>query len=363
MADIFISYAREDEVRIQPLVRVLENRAWSIFWDRHIPAGQTWRSYIGKALGDARCVIVAWSRDSIVSDWVSEEADEGKKRGILIPVLLDAVEPPIGFRSIQAADLTDWQSDRLSPHFEKLLHEIRGVLQATPTPTPTLAPPTVVPGKTGPSKATKFPLLGILLLVALVAGGTIAIWRWSAGHSSTPTPIQPTDAKSSPLATPESSPRIQRGDKAKRTASVQPPSSEYPKPGTSTPVPVEPSAAMSATSFSTDRDHPTRLRSGEVRGTGRQRERVRYYLSFLGGPGEVKATFDFTSRGIAEQAIATLFNQDFEKIGGLSMILNPGESVRKVKRIQVSQQQTMVVELDLQNGAFLLRLEGAVRFP
>lgn len=125
MADIFISYAREDEVRIQPLVRVLENRAWSIFWDRHIPAGQTWRSYIGKALGDARCVIVAWSRDSVVSDWVSEEADEGKKRGILIPVLLDAVEPPIGFRSIQAADLTDWQSDRLSPHFEKLLHEIR----------------------------------------------------------------------------------------------------------------------------------------------------------------------------------------------------------------------------------------------
>ena len=220
MADIFISYAREDEVRIQPLVRVLENRAWSIFWDRHIPAGQTWRSYIGKALGDARCVIVAWSRDSIVSDWVSEEADEGKKRGILIPVLLDAVEPPIGFRSIQAADLTDWQSDRLSPHFEKLLREIGGVLHATPTPTP----------KTGPSKGRKFPLLGILLLVALVVGGTIAI-----RICSRPPPTPPT-AKSTPLATPESAPTTQKGDKANQTASVQPPSSEYPKPGTSTPT-------------------------------------------------------------------------------------------------------------------------------
>jgi TIR domain-containing protein len=156
MADIFISYAREDEVRIQPLVRVLETRAWSIFWDRQIPAGQTWRSYIGKALGDARCVIVAWSRDSIVSDWVSEEADVGKKRGILIPVLLDAVEPPIGFRSIQAADLTDWQSDRLSPHFEKLLHEIRGVLQATPTPPPTLAPPPSCLGRRVPRKLQNF---------------------------------------------------------------------------------------------------------------------------------------------------------------------------------------------------------------
>jgi hypothetical protein len=52
-------------------------------------------------------VVVAWSRDSIDSAWVSEEADEGKKRGILVPCLLDAVESPIGFRSIQAADLSE----------------------------------------------------------------------------------------------------------------------------------------------------------------------------------------------------------------------------------------------------------------
>jgi hypothetical protein len=64
------------------------------------------------------------------------------------------------------------------------------------------------------------------------------------------------------------------------------------------------------------------------------------------------------------EAIATLFNQDFERIDGLSISPYPAESQRKVKRIQVSQQQTMIVELDLNgNGDFLLRLEGAVRFP
>ena len=122
---------------------------------------------------------------------------------------------------------------------------------------------------------------------------------------------------------------------------------------------------MSATSLSTDRDHPTRLpRSGEVRGTRRAGERVQYYLSFLGGPGEVKVTFDFTRRGGAPEAIATLFNQDFEKIDGLSISPYPAESQRKVKRIQVSQQQTMIVELDLDgHGDFLLRLEGAVGSP
>jgi hypothetical protein len=131
--DIFLSYAREDETRIQPLVLALEDQGWSVFWDRRIPSGQTWRSYISKALTDARCVIVAWSRYSITSGWVSEESDEGKARNILVPVLLDAVEPPIGFRSIQAADLTDWQSEHPSPRFEHLLNDIGTLLNTTPT--------------------------------------------------------------------------------------------------------------------------------------------------------------------------------------------------------------------------------------
>ncbi len=118
MADIFVSYAREDETRIEPLARALTDHGWSVFWDRDIPAGQTWRSHIGNALAGVRCVIVAWSRHSIDSGWVSEEADVGRQRGVLVPVLLDAVDVPIGFRSIQAADLTDWTPGRTSPRFE-----------------------------------------------------------------------------------------------------------------------------------------------------------------------------------------------------------------------------------------------------
>lgn len=128
MAYIFISYAREDEARIQPLVRALENQGWSVFWDRRIPAGQTWRSYIGKALSDASCVIAAWSRHSIVSNWVSEEAEEGKQRGVLVPVLLDAVEPPIGFRSIQAADLVDWDGTETSLTFQRLVADVAAII-------------------------------------------------------------------------------------------------------------------------------------------------------------------------------------------------------------------------------------------
>ena len=54
MSDIFISYASEDRERIQPLVRALEQAGWSVFWDRTIPAGKTWREVIGGEIRDAR---------------------------------------------------------------------------------------------------------------------------------------------------------------------------------------------------------------------------------------------------------------------------------------------------------------------
>jgi len=140
MPDIFISYAHEDAERIEALGLTLEAQGWSVFWDRSIPTGQTWHSHIGKALRDARCVIVAWSNHSIGSSWVYEEAEDGKQRGILIPILLDSIQPPIGFRSIQAADLSDWQPSGSSPRFEQLLHDLKSVLGATSSQPPTKRP-------------------------------------------------------------------------------------------------------------------------------------------------------------------------------------------------------------------------------
>jgi hypothetical protein len=54
MADIFISYAREDWERVRPLRDVFSGQGWSVFWDLEIPPGQTWDSYIATALRSAR---------------------------------------------------------------------------------------------------------------------------------------------------------------------------------------------------------------------------------------------------------------------------------------------------------------------
>ena len=83
-SDIFFSYAREDQARVAPIVAALEARGWSVFWDQRIPAGQTWRSHIGRALDQARCVVVVWSEHAIRSEWVIEEAERGRGRHILV---------------------------------------------------------------------------------------------------------------------------------------------------------------------------------------------------------------------------------------------------------------------------------------
>ncbi len=40
MTGIFVSYAREDQERVKPIVNELEKHGWSVFWDRKIPPGK-----------------------------------------------------------------------------------------------------------------------------------------------------------------------------------------------------------------------------------------------------------------------------------------------------------------------------------
>jgi ABC-type sugar transport system substrate-binding protein len=132
MSDIFISYAREDQPRAEMLAQTLEGRGWSIFWDRTIPVGKTWRETIGRELDDARCVIVLWSKTSIESGWVQDEADDAKGRGVLVPILIENVQPPMGFRSIQAAHLEDWDGTQPTQAFRSLIADIAAVVGRPP---------------------------------------------------------------------------------------------------------------------------------------------------------------------------------------------------------------------------------------
>jgi formylglycine-generating enzyme required for sulfatase activity len=132
MSDIFISYAREDLEAARRLAAALEGQGWSVFWDRTIPAGKSWRAVIGAELTDARCVVVLWSQHSVTSDFVLEEADRGLRRRVLIPVFIDDVEPPLGFGSIHAADLSAWNGNHKDAVIRQLFGDVAGVLGPAP---------------------------------------------------------------------------------------------------------------------------------------------------------------------------------------------------------------------------------------
>jgi len=128
MSDVFISYASADRPRVVPLVEALREKGWSVWWDRTIPPGKTWDQVIEAALDGARCVIVLWSKESVLSDWVRTEAEEGKRRGILVPARIDDVNIPLAFRRIQAADLVSWSGALPNAGFEELADAVSGVL-------------------------------------------------------------------------------------------------------------------------------------------------------------------------------------------------------------------------------------------
>ena len=128
MSDVFISYAREDRDKAERLARACEQQKWVVWWDKVIPPGKKYADVIGQELASAKAVVVLWSCASVASDWVKDEAQEAANRGILVPALVEKVNPPYGFRQVQTADLSDWNGSSTHPELERFVRAIGGLL-------------------------------------------------------------------------------------------------------------------------------------------------------------------------------------------------------------------------------------------
>ena len=136
MADVFISYAREDRDTAEKLAHALEAHGWSVWWDREILPGKDFTAVISAEIAAASTVVVLWSQSSVTSHWVRDEAHEGLERNALVPVLLDGSEPPMGYRAIQGVALRDWEPGREHLGFSQLIEAItalRAPGQASPS--------------------------------------------------------------------------------------------------------------------------------------------------------------------------------------------------------------------------------------
>jgi outer membrane protein assembly factor BamB len=126
MADVFLSYSRDDTERVAPLADALREAGrragFAVWWDPMMLPGTTdFDQYLQERLDAAKCVVVVWSSTSVQSHYVKAEAEEGRARGILTPVLIDRVKLPLSFRFVQTADLSEWRPGRPSAEFDRLV--------------------------------------------------------------------------------------------------------------------------------------------------------------------------------------------------------------------------------------------------
>jgi TolB-like protein len=125
MADVFISYARDDRERIEKLAAALEAEGFSVWWDRRIDAGSEFSKDIERELNAAKAVIVAWSSAGNASSWVRDEASFARDRAKLLPIRLDAEGPPLGFQQFHAFDFSQWRGDQGAEEFATLVASLR----------------------------------------------------------------------------------------------------------------------------------------------------------------------------------------------------------------------------------------------
>ncbi|HEX3580135.1 MAG TPA: toll/interleukin-1 receptor domain-containing protein [Thermoanaerobaculia bacterium] len=124
MAQLFLSYAREDRECAELFARELSARGWTVWWDRRIQVGRSFSEVIERELDDASCVVVLWSRHAVTSPWVKTEATEAAQRRVLVPVRIEEVRLPLEFRPLHTADLFEWRTRLEGPEFEDCLASI-----------------------------------------------------------------------------------------------------------------------------------------------------------------------------------------------------------------------------------------------
>ena len=132
MADVFVSYARNDEAMAERVAVALSADGYEVWRDDQLPAHRTYADVIEERLKAAKAVVVLWSAEAAKSQWVRAEADAARAWGTLVQATTDSTIPPLPFNQIQCADLTAWDGSGEAAGWRKLRNSV--AVLAGPSP-------------------------------------------------------------------------------------------------------------------------------------------------------------------------------------------------------------------------------------
>ncbi len=181
---LFVSYSRTDLVHARPVIDLLEQAGFDVWWDGRLEGGENYLQTTEHALETSDCVVVLWSATSVNSHWVRDEAQRGRERGCLVPLTIDGTMAPLGFRQFQLLDISGWDGAATSPEAARILVAVRAKAGAA-TPAPVSAPPAPAP----PASAAGGVALSRRTLMiggAAAAGGAGLLGAWQFGLLGSP---------------------------------------------------------------------------------------------------------------------------------------------------------------------------------
>ncbi|HEV7689704.1 MAG TPA: toll/interleukin-1 receptor domain-containing protein [Hyphomonadaceae bacterium] len=124
MADIFISYKREDRPAAQRVALALRQLGFDVWWDFELLSGDRYRKTIRVVIDNCKAAVVLWSQRSVESDFVLDEATHAKEQNKLTPARLDGVALPFGFGQVHTDDLQGWDGELSHPGFQALVRSL-----------------------------------------------------------------------------------------------------------------------------------------------------------------------------------------------------------------------------------------------
>jgi len=188
VARVFLSYDHEDSRKAEAIVAALEQHGHSVWVDRQIAGGTQYGTEIESALERCDAVVVLWSERSVRSAWVRDEAATGRDLGKLVPVSIDKVQPPMGFRQFQTIGLAAWKSTSRAGKLQELLNAIERLSTDDSAPAAEVSKP-------AKHRKLSIPITvgGTVAALLLIAGGTL-MWRQRADSEPAVFTVAPADA-------------------------------------------------------------------------------------------------------------------------------------------------------------------------
>ena len=203
MAQVFVSYARQDRGTALPIIKALGRAGLRVWDDEAIVQGELLTEQLQAAIDAGQCVLLLWSRAAAESPFVQQEihrAVQAWSSGRLVLAALDDTPLPVGLRDLSTVPIHGAGESET----KQLIERVRTVVGEASVVRP--VSPIEAAHAPAPRARGRWVIPATVLVLAAVA---MTAWMWPSYRSAVPPqsspppvpqlPMSPMDVQAPPL--------------------------------------------------------------------------------------------------------------------------------------------------------------------